>query len=405
MAERRRPTRRTDERRPRTTAIPHSSVSGAWKGEPPRLDRSIIVLAALCTLILALIVLGMLRICTRGSSGREGQPTADSVVITDAEAGADADAELAPDGRITMTLCGGHETIVRTGEAYVEPGCLARDAEEGSLSDRMQVSGDVDTSKPGTYTVTYTVVNDAGMTARAERTVRVTDEVDAGWDEDGISVMMYHYVYDPSDPPEYLDANYVSTGELSEQLAWLVERGFYFPSWAELRAYVDGTHSLPDKSVILTFDDGEYGFLNLGIPLLEQYGIPATSFIECSRGDIEEVLTTYASPYVCFESHSYDLHHAGYTPIGHGGAIYDLSEDELVDDLQHAVDILGSHCAFAYPYGDVSDVSAAAVNRVGIYCSFTTEYDRVYPGDDPTALPRVRVSGDSGIDVYTGSVW
>ena len=280
-------------------------------------------------MLLALIVLGMRRICTRGSSGGEGQPTADSVVITDADAEAGADAELAPDGRITMTLCGSHETIVRTGEAYVEPGCLARDAEEGSLSDRMQVSGDVDTSKPGTYTVTYTVVNDAGMTARAERTVRVTDEVDAGWDEDGISVMMYHYVYDPADPPEYLDANYVSTGELSEQLAWLVERGFYFPSWAELRAYVDGTHSLPDKSVILTFDDGEYGFLNLGIPLLEQYGVPATSFIECSRGDIEEVLRDYASPYVCFESHSYDMHHAGSTAIGHGGAIYDLSGARL----------------------------------------------------------------------------
>ena len=209
----------------------------------------------MCTVLLVLIVLGMLRICTRRSSGGKGRPTTDSVVVTDAEAGADA--ELAPDGRITMTLCGDHETIVRTGEAYVEPGCLARDAEEGSLSDRMQVSGDVDTSKPGTYTVTYTVVNDAGMTARAERTVLVTDDVDAGWDEDGISVMMYHYVYDPANPPDYLDANYVSTDELSEQLAWLVERGFYFPSWAELRAYVDGTHSLPDKSVILTFDDGE----------------------------------------------------------------------------------------------------------------------------------------------------
>ncbi len=321
---------------------------------------------------------------------RKGRPTTDSVVVTDAEAGADA--ELAPDGRITMTLCGDHETIVRTGEEYVEPGCLARDTEEGSLSDRVQVSGEVDTSTPGTYTVTYSVVNDAGMSARAERTVLVTDDVDAGWDEDGISVMMYHYVYDPANPPDYLDANYVSTDELSEQLAWLVERGFYFPSWAELRAYVDGTHSLPDKSVILTFDDGEYGFLNLGIPLLEQYGVPATSFIECSRGDIEEVLRDYASPYVCF-------------PIGHGGAIYDLSEDELVDDLSHAVDILGSRGAFAYPYGDVSDVSAAAIERVGIYCSFTTEYDRVYPGDDPTALPRVRVSGDNGIDVYTGSVW
>ena len=64
----------------------------------------------MCTVLLVLIVLGMLRICTRRSSDGEGQPTTDSVVVTDAEAGADA--ELAPDGRITMTLCGSHETIV-----------------------------------------------------------------------------------------------------------------------------------------------------------------------------------------------------------------------------------------------------------------------------------------------------
>ena len=31
----------------------------------------------------------------------------------------------------------------------------------------------------------------------------------------------------------------------------------------------EGKHSLPAKSVILTFDDGEMGFLNVGVPLLE----------------------------------------------------------------------------------------------------------------------------------------
>jgi len=141
------------------------------------------------------------------------------------------------------------------------------------------------------------------------------------------------------------------------------------------------------------------------LPILEKYEVTATSFTECSRDDIAYVLDTYASPYVCFESHSYDLHHAGYSGIGHGGVIYDLSEDELVDDLQHAADILGTRGAFAYPYGDVSDVSAAAIDRVGIFCAFTTEYDWVYAGSDHTRLPRVRVSGGNSLEYYQDSVW
>ena len=62
----------------------------------------------------------------------------------------------------------------------------------------------------------------------------------------------------PAAPPDF-DA----------QCAWLSENGYYYPSWQELRAYVEGTHSLPAKSVILTFDDGEHGFLDNGIPILD----------------------------------------------------------------------------------------------------------------------------------------
>lgn len=368
-----------------------------------RPDYGLGVLAIISVLLVACIVLGSIYLhrLIQASVGQDsGSNGSSGIAVIDEGSGTPLE-----DGRIVMTLCGSHETIVRTGEEYVEPGCLVRDRQEGNLTDRVKVSGSVDTSTPGTYTITYTVVNDEGMRASAERTVRVTDDVESGWDEDGISVMMYHYVYDPSDEPDDLNANYVSTDELEEQLAWLHDSGFYYPSWAELRAYVDGTHSLPDRSVILTFDDGAYNFLELGIPLLEKYEVTATSFTECSRDDIEYMLDTFASPYVCFESHSYDMHHAGSTAIGHGGAIYDLSEDELADDLQHAADILGTRGAFAYPYGDVSDVSAAAIERVGILCSFTTDYDQVYPGDDPTRLSRIRVSGGEGLEYYQGSVW
>lgn len=331
-----------------------------------------------------------------GSESRSSEPVLEASDIS--ESGAD----VSNDGRIVMTLCGSHDTYVRQGEDYVEGGCLARDREQGSLTSAVVASGDVDTSTPGDYTVTYTVRNAEGMGAKCERVVHVTDNLE--WDSDGIPVCMYHYVYDPANPPEDLGTNHVSVGELEEQLAWLTDQGFYYPSWAELRAYVDAAHSLPAKSIMLTFDDGEYGFLDLGIPLLEKYKVNATSFTECSREDIQDVLRNYASPYVMFESHSFDLHHGGSSGKGHNGAIYDLGEDQLADDLQHAVDILGTRNAFAYPYGDVSDVSRAAIDSVGILCAVTTENDQVHVGDDYWALPRVRVFGGNALDLYIGSV-
>ena len=91
-------------------------------------------------------------------------------------------------------------------------------------------------------------------------------------------------------------------------------------------------------------------------------------------------------------------------PHRHGGRIYDLSEQELVADIQKSADIIGSVEAFAYPYGDVSDVSSAAMNDLGISCAVTTNYGNACVGDDPTQLSRCRVSGGNSLASYISMV-
>ena len=203
----------------------------------------------------------------------------------------------------------------------------------------------------------------------------------------------YHDVYDAANPPEGAssDQNLISTTLLDQQLSWLNENGYYFPSWAEARAYIEGGHSLPAKSVVLTFDDGSEGFLTYAIPLLENHKIPATSFVICSDSDIQDKLSNYASPYVDFQSHSYDLHRAGTSGKGHGGRIYDLTSDEVAGGPQQSADILKTSDAFAYPFGDVSDAAPAGVEQAGFLLAFTTQYGQVHPGDDPMQLKRMRV--------------
>ena len=98
-----------------------------------------------------------------------------------------------------------------------------------------------------------------------------------------LPVLMYHYVYTEDDPPEKNDANYLLDTKLAAQLQYLVDNNCYYPSYAEVRAFAQGTHTLPARSVVLTFDDGQMGFLNYGIPLLEQYEVPATSSSSARR--------------------------------------------------------------------------------------------------------------------------
>ncbi len=297
-----------------------------------------------------------------------------------------------------MTLNGDENTRVKKGESYIESGCHALDKKEGNISSNVKVSGNVDTSKVGDYTVTYTVRNAANMEATTTRTVHVVDNMDV--DTDGISVMMYHYIYTASNPPATQDTNYLLDTKFEEQLKWLTENDYYFPSYEELRAYIDGTHSLPVKSVVLTFDDAEDGFLDYGIPLLEKYKVPATSFIICGRPESPEKLVKYASPYITFQSHSWSLHEDGNTNIGRGGHIYDLNEAQLVEDCQKCIDMLGTNEAFAYPFGDVSDAAPKALEQAGYLCAFTIINGQVKRGDDPYRLVRMRVLAESPLDGF-----
>jgi len=71
-----------------------------------------------------------------------------------------------PDDQVkpVITLDGGNITL-NAGESWIEPGFTAFDAVDGILTGSVSVTGAVNTSVPGPYTVTYTVSDQAGNTA------------------------------------------------------------------------------------------------------------------------------------------------------------------------------------------------------------------------------------------------
>ena len=336
-----------------------------------------------------------------GPGDSSSSPSTENATTTDTSTQTveETQAETTDPGEIVIGVNGSENTIVFKGEDYLEAGAHAAEPTDGVLNNKIETSGTVDTSKTGTYTVTYRVEDSTGHVATIDRTVTVVDS-STEKQKTGVPVLMYHEVHAEGDGETH-DANDISDADLAEQLAYLTENNFYFASFQEVKAFVEGTHSLPAKSIVLTFDDASPGFLQHGIPVLEKYQVPATSF--CIGMYDEGNSVGCRSRYVEYESHSYKMHQAGGTS-GHGGLMTAMTTDQIVEDLQKEADILQANNAFAYPFGDVPEAGVAAVKKAGIACGFTTVNGWAKIGDDTAQLSRVRVNAGVSLDSYASMV-
>lgn len=93
-----------------------------------------------------------------------------------------------------------------------------------------------------------------------------------------VPILMYHSITDR--PNDDTRPHAVRPGDFEEQLAYLTEHRFTPLTFADLAASINGGASaLPERPVVLTFDDGYADFHSVALPLLDRYGVPATVFV------------------------------------------------------------------------------------------------------------------------------
>ena len=352
------------------------------------------LLLAFCIVLLALLAAVLIKVLAFPDTEQNEKDPGSGNAVNDIDRTDEEQKSTA-----VITLDGGTAVEIKLGEGYTDPGYSAQDADGTDLTDQVQV----DTSalnRAGEQQVIYTVKDSLGRETQAVRNVTVLPNTE--YETPGLPICMYHYVYDPASPPENLDSNYISTDSLEEEMKYLHDNGYYFPTWQEVRDYVDGKLLLPEKSIVLTFDDGP-NYMYLGTPILEQYQTPATSFVITSYWNDREMLYGYASDYLTFESHSHKMHQGGGS-IGHGGIYTAMSREEVLADLEKSFEICGNKDAFAYPFGDYTEEGCSTLEDAGLLCAVTTENAKCYPGDNPYLLPRVRMLGSQTLEAFVSAI-
>lgn len=87
------------------------------------------------------------------------------------------------------------------------------------------------------------------------------------------TILSYHEIADKS---ETLDTSYaVSPSHFEQQIRWLMESGYHFITVDDILEYRKSGKALPDKAVLITFDDGYRSVYTNAYPILKKYRIPA----------------------------------------------------------------------------------------------------------------------------------
>ncbi len=224
-------------------------------------------------------------------------------------------------------------------------------------------------------------------------------------------VVMYHSIV----ADESKSGAYVITPELLESdLKYLSEHGYESVSIRDLTDFQAGLTSLPEKSVLLTFDDGHFNNYTYAFPLLEKYGMCAVINVvgeyseEFSAPDAvmsnvysylswDNMKEMVESGRVEIGNHTYSLHNTASRQganinYGESEAHYRTDVGADIGKLQDVLEEkLGSASAcFAYPFGYYSPQSEALVQELGFAVTLSCEEGKnyIFPGEELYLLHR-----------------
>ena len=200
-----------------------------------------------------------------------------------------------------------------------------------------------------------------------------------------------------------------SVSVFEEQMKYLYDNGYKTLSMDELYCWYTKKCKYEEKSVVLTFDDGDISIYYLVLPILKKYNFKATSFVIGSEVEkavdegfieskrqyipmsiIQKSLEEY--PNLEYQSHSYGLHDGN-----NKNRIYSLSKSEIQKDFDQMKKF--NYEYMAYPYGFFTDDLLRVIKKNNYKLGFTFGINKYATRDSlQYEIPRIKVNGYSDVN-------
>ena len=204
-----------------------------------------------------------------------------------------------------------------------------------------------------------------------------------------VPILMYHAVGSPAANAPYPEL-YVSAGDFRAQVNWLAEHGYQAVTLRHVYDHWTRGASLPAKPVVLSFDDGYPGHVDVALPALSARRWPGVLNLH-----IGNLLPARVRALVRggWEIDSHTFSHSDLTTLDRRTLRHEVAGSRTwIRRVFHVrVDF------FCYPSGRYDDTVVREVRRAGYLGATTTLYGFASPRDGLWTLRRVRVNGSDGV--------
>ena len=206
-----------------------------------------------------------------------------------------------------------------------------------------------------------------------------------------VALTFHDVIPDNATPPAKSDEFYrITVSELETILARLRKLGYQTISSRAFRAWQQGKGALPERTVVLTFDDGHASHFELVAPLLVRYRFSGTFFVTTGYVGKPSYVTWEQLRKLIFLGMEIGSHGATHRPLT------ELSQDEVLEELRSSKEQLSKALgvpiqALAAPGGYWNHAVATASEQAGYSAVWVSEIGTNGLETNPLALRRVVV--------------
>lgn len=232
-----------------------------------------------------------------------------------------------------------------------------------------------------------------------------------------VTVLMYHLIIPEKQlQKEHIDVDgelvdtVVTLENFTKQMDFLKKNNYTTLTLNEFEDFMTNGKKVPEKSVLITFDDGYKNVFTFAYPILKKHNFYAVQFI--ITGLITDRTVDYNSSLLQYASigelkkasdvFDYGNHTNNFHQRRDDGTAYleYYNVYRVSNDIRTANEWIGNTTAFAAPYGEYNPTTLTILKELGITMAFTIEPGYASPLQHILEIPRLGVYPDYTIEDF-----